>query len=30
MPVGVAYKNLIAQWKNIIAEESYGLVFHNW
>jgi beta-glucosidase/6-phospho-beta-glucosidase/beta-galactosidase len=30
MPVGVAYKNLIAQWKDIIAEESYGLVFHNW
>jgi beta-glucosidase/6-phospho-beta-glucosidase/beta-galactosidase len=30
MPVGVAYKNLISQWKDIIAEESYGLVFHNW
>jgi beta-glucosidase/6-phospho-beta-glucosidase/beta-galactosidase len=30
MPVGIAYKKLIAQWKDIIAEESYGLVFHNW
>jgi beta-glucosidase/6-phospho-beta-glucosidase/beta-galactosidase len=30
MPVGIAYKNLIAQWKDIIEEESYGLVFHNW
>lgn len=30
MPVGIAYKNLIAQWRDIIEEESYGLVFHNW
>ena len=30
MPVGEAYKKLINQWKDIIAEESYGLVFHNW
>jgi beta-glucosidase/6-phospho-beta-glucosidase/beta-galactosidase len=30
MPVGVAYKTLINQWKDIIEEESYGLVFHNW
>lgn len=30
MPVGIAYKNLIAQWKDIITEESYGLSFHNW
>jgi len=30
MPVGTAYKELIAQWKDIITEESYGLVFHNW
>lgn len=30
MPVGAAYKQLIANWKDIITEESYGLVFHNW
>ena len=30
MPVGVAYKKLIQQWREIIEEESYGLVFHNW
>lgn len=28
-PVGQAYKKLIQQWKNIIKEESFGLVFHN-
>jgi len=28
MPVGKAYKNLITQWKDILEEESYGLVFH--
>jgi hypothetical protein len=30
MPVGEAYKQLISQWKDIISEESYGLVFQNW
>lgn len=30
MPVGEAYKQLIADWKDIITEESYGLIFHNW
>ncbi|MEO6906174.1 MAG: family 1 glycosylhydrolase [Ginsengibacter sp.] len=30
MPVGRAYKKLIHQWKDIITEESYGLVFQNW
>ena len=30
MPVGEAYKELILQWKNIIVEESYGLIFQNW
>jgi beta-glucosidase/6-phospho-beta-glucosidase/beta-galactosidase len=30
MPVGKAYKKLIHQWKDIITEESYGLVFQNW
>jgi beta-glucosidase/6-phospho-beta-glucosidase/beta-galactosidase len=30
MPVGEAYKQLIHNWKDIITEESYGLVFHNW
>jgi beta-glucosidase/6-phospho-beta-glucosidase/beta-galactosidase len=30
MPVGEAYKQLINDWKDIIEEESYGLVFHNW
>jgi beta-glucosidase/6-phospho-beta-glucosidase/beta-galactosidase len=30
MPVGEAYKMLIQQWKDIITEESYGLIFQNW
>jgi beta-glucosidase/6-phospho-beta-glucosidase/beta-galactosidase len=30
MPVGEAYRELINQWKDIIQEESYGLIFHNW
>jgi len=30
MPVGEAYKELITRWKDIIREESYGLVFQNW
>ncbi len=30
MPVGEAYRDLIKQWKDIITEESYGLIFHNW
>ncbi|MDF2191216.1 family 1 glycosylhydrolase [Paraflavitalea sp. CAU 1676] len=30
MPVGAAYQELIRNWKDIITEESYGLVFHNW
>lgn len=30
MPVGEAYKKLISQWKDIISEESYGLIFQNW
>lgn len=30
MPVGEAYRKLIADWRDIITEESYGLVFHNW
>jgi beta-glucosidase/6-phospho-beta-glucosidase/beta-galactosidase len=30
MPVGEAYRQLIINWKDIITEESYGLVFHNW
>jgi beta-glucosidase/6-phospho-beta-glucosidase/beta-galactosidase len=30
MPVGEAYRQLISDWKDIIEEESYGLVFHNW
>jgi beta-glucosidase/6-phospho-beta-glucosidase/beta-galactosidase len=30
MPVGEAYKTLIRQWKDIINEESYGLIFQNW
>ena len=29
MPVGEAYKCLINQWKDVISEESYGLLFHN-
>jgi beta-glucosidase/6-phospho-beta-glucosidase/beta-galactosidase len=28
MPVGVAYKHLIEEWKDILLEESYGLLFH--
>jgi hypothetical protein len=30
MPVGMAYKQLIEHWKDILNEESYGLVFDNW
>lgn len=30
MPVGEAYRKLIVQWKDIISEESFGLIFHNW
>jgi beta-glucosidase/6-phospho-beta-glucosidase/beta-galactosidase len=30
MPVGEAYKKLISQWKDILSEESYGLIFQNW
>ena len=30
MPVGKAYKKLVDQWKEIITEESYGLIFQNW
>jgi beta-glucosidase/6-phospho-beta-glucosidase/beta-galactosidase len=30
MPVGLAYKELINQWKDIITEESYGLIVHHW
>jgi beta-glucosidase/6-phospho-beta-glucosidase/beta-galactosidase len=30
MPVGETYKQIISQWKDIIAEESYGLIYHNW
>ena len=30
MPVGEAYKNLINQWKEIVKEESFGLIFQNW
>jgi beta-glucosidase/6-phospho-beta-glucosidase/beta-galactosidase len=29
MPVGEAYKKLIGQWKDIISEERYGLIFQN-
>lgn len=29
MPVGIAYKNLIEEWKDILLEESYGLTFHH-
>jgi hypothetical protein len=29
MPVGEAYKKLITDWKDILNEESFGLVFHN-
>lgn len=30
MPVGVEYKRIVEQWKSIVEEESFGLVFHNW
>jgi beta-glucosidase/6-phospho-beta-glucosidase/beta-galactosidase len=30
MPVGFAYKQLIQHWKDILNEESFGLVFDNW
>lgn len=30
MPVGEAYKQLIQQWKDIIMEESFGLIFQTW
>lgn len=30
MPVGEAYRDLIRQWKDVITEESYGLIFQNW
>lgn len=30
MPVGEAYKKLIEQWRDIVNEESFGLVFHSW
>ena len=30
MPVGIAYKELINNWKDILSEESYGLIFQNW
>ena len=30
MPVGKAYKKLIYEWKDIIKEESNGLIFQNW
>lgn len=30
MPVGEAYKTLINHWKEILNEESFGLVFDNW
>lgn len=30
MPVGEAYKTLISQWKEIVSEESFGLIFHHW
>ncbi|RYY61695.1 MAG: glycosyl hydrolase family protein [Chitinophagaceae bacterium] len=30
MPVGEAYKKLITDWKDILNEESFGLVFDNW
>jgi beta-glucosidase/6-phospho-beta-glucosidase/beta-galactosidase len=29
MPVGEAYKKLITDWKDILNEESFGLIFHN-
>jgi len=30
MPVGEAYRTLIDNWKDILNEESYGLVFDSW
>lgn len=30
MPVGEAYRQLILNWKEILNEESYGLIFDNW
>lgn len=30
MPVGEAYKELIHKWKDILKEESYGLIFQTW
>jgi beta-glucosidase/6-phospho-beta-glucosidase/beta-galactosidase len=30
MPVGEAYKELVREWKDIIGEESYGLIFQQW
>ena len=30
MPAGEAYKKLIHEWKDVITEESYGLIFQNW
>ena len=30
MPVGKAYKKLIYEWKDILKEESNGLIFQNW
>jgi beta-glucosidase/6-phospho-beta-glucosidase/beta-galactosidase len=29
MPVGEAYKKLIENWKDVLNEESFGLVYHN-
>lgn len=29
MPVGAAYKHLIKEWKDILLEESYGLLFNH-
>ncbi len=29
MPVGEAYKELIRQWKDVLREESYGLMVHH-
>ncbi len=29
MPVGEAYKQLIQNWRDVVNEESYGLVFHS-
>jgi beta-glucosidase/6-phospho-beta-glucosidase/beta-galactosidase len=29
MPVGEAYKKLIKEWKDILLEESYGLLFNH-